>query len=111
MSAVDKRVFRLLFAPIFLAVFPTACEKAPSQAVQPVPVEVAQAESADVPLKIRSIGTVEPIQKVAISSQVSGYLQGTFFAEGQDIKEGQPLFKIDPRKFEAARMQSEAALE
>ena len=109
--AADKRVAPVLFALIVMAAFLTACEKAPSRAVQAVPVEVKQAVMGDVPLKIQAIGTVEPIQKVAISSQVGGYLHGIYFKEGQEIKEGQTLFQIDPRKYEAARMQSEAALE
>ncbi|MFA6032422.1 MAG: efflux RND transporter periplasmic adaptor subunit [Myxococcota bacterium] len=111
MSPASQRVVPLYLASIILAALLYACEKPPSRAILAAPVEVAQAVTADIPLKIQAIGTVEPIQKVSISSQVGGYLNGILFREGQDIREGQTLFQIDPRKYEAARMQAEAVLE
>ena len=106
-----QRVALVLFASILAATLLPACEKPPSRAAQAVPVEIAQSVMANIPLRIQAIGTVEPVQKVTISSQVGGYLHGILFREGQDVKEGQTLFQIDPRKYEAARMQSEATLE
>lgn len=64
----------------------------------------------DVPLQIKAIGTVEAYVTVAVKSQVNGELADVFFREGQDVRKGDRLFRIDPRPFEAALRQAEAAL-
>jgi len=94
-----------------LLLFAVACEKPAPTVFPPVPVEVAQVKSADVPIKLRSVGTVESRQSVAVSSQVGGFLQDVLLEDGQPVKEGQVLFRIDSRKFEVAVRQAEAALE
>jgi multidrug efflux system membrane fusion protein len=63
-----------------------------------------------VPVQIRAVGNVEPYSTVSVKSQVTGVLQKAHFTEGQDVKNGQLLFTIDPRPFEAALKQSEANL-
>lgn len=72
-----------------------------------VPVVVAKAAQKTVPLEVRSMGTVEAYAVVSVKSQVSGELQGVYFTEGQDVRKGDLLFKIDSRSFEAALMQAE----
>jgi membrane fusion protein, multidrug efflux system len=47
---------------------------------------------------------------VGVKSQVAGQIVRVHFAEGQEVKQGQPLFTIDPRPFEAALRQIEATL-
>jgi len=66
-----------------------------------VPVTVAAAVQKDVPVELRAIGNVEPINSVQIKSQVNGQLLSVHFKEGDDVKKGQLLFEIDPRPFEA----------
>ena len=61
-------------------------------------------------VKVRAVGNVEASSTVDVRSQVSGELLTVDFTEGQDVKEGQLLFTIDPRPFEAALKQAEAAL-
>ena len=75
-----------------------------------VPVVLATAEQKAVPIQIRTVGNVEPFATVSIRSQVTGVLQKAYFKEGQTIKRGDLLFTIDPRPFEAALKQAEAAL-
>ena len=75
-----------------------------------VPVMVATAVQKAVPVQIRAVGNVEPYATVSIKSQVTGVLQKAHFREGQDVKNGQLLFTIDPRPLEAALKQAEAAL-
>jgi membrane fusion protein, multidrug efflux system len=67
-----------------------------------VPVTSAVAIRADVPEFIRTIGTVQSIDSIAIESQVSGPIVKIEFNPGQEVKKGQELFLIDPRPYEAA---------
>ena len=87
-----------------------ACSKKPQHAEPPVPVQVAAATTISAPVTIESNGAVEPMQTVAIEAQVGGSLETVAFNEGDDVQAGQVLFKLDPRPFEAALRQAEAAL-
>jgi multidrug efflux system membrane fusion protein len=75
-----------------------------------VPVLVATATKKAVPVQIRAVGNAEAFSTVSIKSQVTGVLMKAHFREGQNVKKGQLLFTIDPRPFEAALKQAEAAL-
>ena len=75
-----------------------------------VPVLVATAMQKSVPIQLRAVGNVEAYTTVSIKSQVTGVLQKAHFKEGQDVKNGQLLFTVDPRPLEAALKQAEAAL-
>jgi multidrug efflux system membrane fusion protein len=75
-----------------------------------VPVLVATAMQKSVPVQIRAVGNAEPFATVSIKSQVTGVLTKAHFKEGQDVKQGQLLFTIDPRPLEAAVKQAEANL-
>jgi len=72
------------------------------------PVRVALAEARDVPVTVHTIGTVLANSVVNIKSQVDGPLLEAHFKEGQMVKAGDLLFKIDPAPFEAALRQSQA---
>jgi membrane fusion protein, multidrug efflux system len=65
------------------------------------PVVVASVEQRDIPVQIRAIGNVESYQTVQIRSQVSGQIQKIFFKEGEDVRQGQQLFELDKRPFQA----------
>jgi len=65
------------------------------------PVVVASVEQRDVPVQITAIGNVEAYQTVQIRSQVNGQIEEIFFKEGQDVKQGQLLFQLDKRPFQA----------
>jgi membrane fusion protein, multidrug efflux system len=93
-----------------LVVAGSACRKDPAPPQAPVPVTAASAERRDVPFELAATGTVEPIQTVAVQAQVSGQIVRIAFREGQEVTRGQVLFQIDPRPFQAALAQAEAAL-
>src|SRR5690606_31979986 len=61
------------------------------------PVLVGQVLRQNVPLVIEAIGAVEPIRMTADRAQVTGTLEKTAFNEGQEVKQGDLLFQIDPR--------------
>ena len=68
------------------------------------------ADQKNIPLQIKTIGNVEAYNSVQIKALVGGEVEGVYFREGQDVKKGDLLFKIDPRPYEAALKQAEAAL-
>jgi multidrug efflux system membrane fusion protein len=76
----------------------------------PAPVTVAVAVTKSVPVQVSGIGTVEPFQSVAVKPRVSGQLTSIRFTEGQDVEEGELLFVIDRRPFQAALRQAQAEL-
>ena len=73
-----------------------------------VPVTITLARQQDVPVQLKSIGNVTPINSVAVKAHVSGQIMETHFREGQLVKAGDPLFTIDPRPLQAAVSQSQA---
>jgi multidrug efflux system membrane fusion protein len=76
----------------------------------PVPVLVAQVQQKDVPVELKAIGNVEAYQTVGIKARVGGQITQVNFRQGQDVKQGDLLFVIDPRPLEAALKQAEANL-
>jgi multidrug efflux system membrane fusion protein len=74
-----------------------------------IPVTVAVAEARDVPIYIRGLGTVQANKTVAIKTRVDGPIVKVDFREGQDVKEGDLLFQIDPRPYQAALDRAAAA--
>lgn len=75
------------------------------------PVRVATAAIQDVPVTVRTIGTVLAHSTVTIKSQVDGPLLSAPFKEGQMVKKGDLLFQIDQAPFEAALRQAQAQVE
>jgi multidrug efflux system membrane fusion protein len=75
------------------------------------PVLAGTVQRKVVPLMIEAIGAVEPIRTTAVRSQVTGTLQRIAIKEGQDVKEGDLLFEIDPRPFINALKSAEADLQ
>jgi len=75
-----------------------------------VPVIVAEAVQKDVPVQLSAIGNVEAYNTVSIRARVGGELQKVFFKEGDEVKEGETLFLLDPRPYAAALNQAEANL-
>ncbi len=74
------------------------------------PVSVGRAERRAVPYHVPATGTVEPMNTVEVTAQVGGLLQHVHFNEGDEVRQGQVLFEIDPRPYEAALQQVEANL-
>src|ERR1700681_1511200 len=80
--------------------------RAPGRAA--VPVSVALAARRDVPVYLTGLGAVQPTLSVGIHSQVDGKLQEVLFTEGQHVKKGDVIARIDPRLFKAALDQAKA---
>lgn len=76
----------------------------------PAPVVVIKTEQRDVPLSLSAVGNVTSSISVAVTSRVTGQLLEVHFKEGEDVQEGQLLFTIDKRPFEATLREAEARL-
>ena len=102
----------VLFLSIVACTQPDARTNASKRGpLPPTPVTVAQAEVRDIPIQVRQVGAVEPMAVIAVKAQIGGELNRVFFKEGDDIKKGQQLFEIDPRPYQQALDQAQAALE
>jgi membrane fusion protein, multidrug efflux system len=74
-------------------------------------VSVDKATQESVPTEVRVVGTVEASAIVQVKSQIAGQLDSVGFTEGQNVKQGDLLFRIDPRPYDEALHQAEAAVE
>ena len=95
-----------------LLAFINACSdgKAKQQGPRVVPVKTGDVTQQNVPLQISAIGNVEAYNTVSIKAQIGGEILDVHFKEGQDVKQGDLLFQIDPRPYQAALRQAEAQL-
>ncbi len=82
----------------------------PSYAQQPVAVSVAAARSGPLPRDLHALGTITPLARVVLRSQVDGQLQRLHYTEGQAVRRGQLLAEIDPRPYQAALAAAEGEL-
>jgi multidrug efflux system membrane fusion protein len=76
----------------------------------PVPVVTALVQERDEPIVLTGIGTVQALNTASIVSQVTGVLEEVDFTEGQSVKKGDVLAKIDPRLYQAALTQAQGQL-
>jgi multidrug efflux system membrane fusion protein len=76
----------------------------------PQPVSVATVQRRDLAVAIDAIGSIASANTAVVRAKVSGELKSIHFKEGQPVKAGQLLAVIDPRPFEIARDQAQAAL-
>jgi len=81
-----------------------------AKAPEPPSVEVVQVEQKDVPIYTEWIGSLDGMVNADIKAQVSGYLLKQDYTEGSFVKQGQLLFEIDPRPFQAVVEQGEGQL-
>ncbi len=74
----------------------------------PVPVLAAAAAKADVPVFLDAVGTIKALNTVTVRPQVDGKLLSVSFKEGQDVKKGDVLARIDPTTYQAQLDQAKA---
>ncbi|MFN3886781.1 MAG: efflux RND transporter periplasmic adaptor subunit [Aquabacterium sp.] len=105
---------RLLAVCAAAALFLAACggdDKAKSGAAAPaagaggvpaIPVGVVTVKMGAVPVMAELPGRLEASRVAQVRARAAGILQQRLFAEGSDVKAGQPLFQIDPAPYKAA---------
>lgn len=80
------------------------------RAVRAVSVRVAQAGTRDVPVRLEGVGVVKARSTVAVKSRIEGQLVEALVREGQTVKKGDVLFKLDARPLTAKLKEAEANL-
>ena len=73
-------------------------------------VEVLQVQQEDVPIIHEWIGTLDGLVNADVRAQVTGYLLKQGYQEGAFVRQGQLLFQIDPRPFQASLDQAQGQL-
>jgi membrane fusion protein, multidrug efflux system len=81
-------------------------------AQQPVaiPVGTVAAELRPITKAAEFVGRVEAIERVGVRARITGYLQDILFKEGEVVKAGDVLYRIEPETFQAAAQQAQGAL-
>jgi multidrug efflux system membrane fusion protein len=83
---------------------------APPSERPPAPVKVAEIRRANVTVVEHTLGTVVANATVQVTARVDGQLMSAGFKEGDMVRAGQSIFRIDPRPFQAALEQARATL-
>jgi RND family efflux transporter MFP subunit len=87
------------------------CGMAQSKGEAPLPkVEVAEPVTKEILAYENFTGRTEAKRNIELKARVTGYLDKVNFKEGDDVKEGDPLFEIDPRPYKADMDKAEASL-
>ena len=99
---------RLALLAFFGLTFPAYSQQPPPTTV---PVGTVIAEKKAITPSLEFVGRVEAINRVDVRARVTGYLEAVLFKEGESVKEGTPLYRIEKGQFEAAVKQAQGALE
>jgi len=75
------------------------CKKATVASLPPPIVQVVETTATNVPLSAEFIGQLDSPQNVEVRARVEAFVEKMLFTEGTEVKEGDPLFKLDDRSF------------
>ena len=92
------------------AVAPANAQAAPAASPAPV-VAVASVQERNIAPQFAQVGRVEAAQRVEIRARVAGHIDAVLFREGDVVRAGQPLFRIDSRPFDVALDRARAELQ
>jgi membrane fusion protein (multidrug efflux system) len=116
-SRAASRPFHLALLCASFAVLIAGCGKerldaahAATPAVPALPATVLQVAPQRVPIALEAVGQVEGSKEVEVRARVSGILQKRLYNEGELVRAGAPMFKIDSAPFEIAQAQAQAQL-
>ncbi|MFZ4536687.1 efflux RND transporter periplasmic adaptor subunit [Propionivibrio sp.] len=74
-----------------------------------MPVTTAKALERDIPVTLQVVGRAEAYESVTLKSRVDGQVAAVLFTEGQHVKQGDVLIRLDPTDFAARLQQAEAS--
>ncbi|MDN3391159.1 efflux RND transporter periplasmic adaptor subunit [Pseudoalteromonas sp. APC 3691] len=109
-SRIALFVLSALVGSVALTGCDQATEQSQASAPKAVPVGVLTLKSQALTLKKELPGRISAFQIAEIRPQVSGIVQSRLFVEGNEVKQGQALYQIDPATFEADLAASEASV-
>lgn len=76
-----------------------------------MPVQTVTVAAGAIPNVVELPGRVEPVRTAEVRARVTGIVQRRLYQEGTDVRQGQALFRIDPRELRASYAQTEASLQ
>jgi membrane fusion protein (multidrug efflux system) len=82
----------------------------PGGEMPPPEVGVVVMQQGDVPIAKEAVGRLSAFRSADVRARVPGVLQRRLYEEGKDVRQGQPLFQIDPAQLSAAAAQAQGAL-
>jgi multidrug efflux system membrane fusion protein len=88
-----------------------AATAATNPAMMAMPVPVAKIVRKTIPIYLEYSARTEAIRNVALQAKIAGYVQSQNVADGADVKEGDLLYTIDPRDYQAALDSAKAQLQ
>src|SRR5436189_5692206 len=101
-------LFVVLAAFVLYRIFQHRASEAKAAQPPARPVLVTKVITKDVPIYLDEIGTCAAYETVQVQAQVSGQITARHFQDGADVKQGDLLFTIDPRPYQAALEQAQA---
>ena len=110
---MSVRQLPFAFAALSLGLLTVAAAQAAESGAQQMPppevvVEAVKVES--LPLQFEYPARTAGYREVQVRAQVSGILQERTYQEGSQVKQGQVLFRIDPRPYQAALARAKGTL-
>src|SRR5262245_3764889 len=93
---------------VLVVLAPVACRRSENAAAPPPKVAVARPVSREIVEWDEYTGRLQALESVEVRARVGGYLQSIHFADGAIVKEGDLLFVIDPRPYEAVLKHAQA---
>lgn len=112
LNTPSRRRQPVLGAAVLAALLLSACAKDPKPAAPSVPeVTVLTVSPSDVALNIALPGRTAPFLLAEVRARVDGIVRQRQFEEGADVREGDPLYLIDPAPYRAALASAEAELQ
>ena len=93
---------------LLLVIRLVSTHKSPPPAPPPRIALVSKVVQKDVPVYLDEIGTCAAYETVQVQAQVSGQIIARHFKDGADVKQGELIFTIDPRPYDAALQQAQA---
>ena len=105
------KTVRITFRYAFLSaglVILTACSEGDTEKKPPPPVPViaVKATEQDIPVGLRVVGRAEAFASVVLKSRIDGQVAEVLFTEGQHVKQGDILIRLDPSDFSARLRQA-----
>ena len=110
MNGKKKLLGGLLSAMLAAGIFAGCGGQQAQQGPQGTPVKAMKVLKQDTPLTTEFAGQVRGKDEVKILPRVSGAIVEKYVHGGQFVNEGQPLYRIDPRQYEAAVLSAQATL-
>jgi len=112
-SSVGRKIViggTALVAVVAVAVLAMRPKHGGSGAAGAPDVQIVPVEQKDVQIYVEHIGTLDGFVNADVRAQVTGYLMRQAYQEGAFVRQGQLLFQIDPRPFQAALDQAKGQL-